>query len=164
MKIRLLGAEFHDIRQYAAEDDGETGRPWNVSDRQLWRYVAAADALLHEYLEKDHHKLFNRHIGMRRALYARAVEGGDWKAALSIAKDEAELYGMYPPKRIAPTSPDGTRPYDGGLATLVSELQAAVERLRQEAGDPPFGDAAPGPAGEVAGGPESHPDPSTHSA
>jgi len=133
MKIRLLGAEFWEIRQYAAENDPDTARPWNVSDRQLWRYVAASDRLLAKCLERDKDKLLNRHIAQRRAIYARAMEAGDWRGALAVAKDEAELLKLYGPKRIAPVTPDGEKPYDGGgFAAILPELQGAVERLRQE--------------------------------
>ena len=141
MRIRLAGAEFHEIRQYAAENDAETGRPWNVSERQLWRYVSAADDLLDKYLERDKGKIFNRHIGQRRALFARAMEAGDLRTALAVAKDEAELYGIYAPKKIAPTDPEGNRSY--GLAEIVPELQIAVDRLRQEAGGTYSGNGDP---------------------
>src|SRR5262245_23170856 len=36
MQLILAGAEYHDVRQYAAEHD------WGVSERQTRRYVAAA--------------------------------------------------------------------------------------------------------------------------
>jgi hypothetical protein len=137
MKIRLLGGEFHDIRQYAAENEPETGRPWKLSDRQLWRYVQASDLLLEKYLEHDRGKLFNRHIGQRRALFARAVEAADWRTALAVAKDEADLYGLYAPHKIAPTNPDGTEPYSTGIDSLFFELRSAVERHRRGAGEPP---------------------------
>jgi len=153
MVIRLAGAEFPDIRQYAAETDIETGRPWNVSDRQLWRYIEAADALLDEYLEKDRNKLFNRQIGQRRMLFARAIKAGDWRTALAIAKDESELFGLYPPKRIAPVNPDGDGPYDGGLGAILPELRTAVERLRQEAGRPAPGNGPCRSLGNTQNGP-----------
>lgn len=91
LTIRLMGAEFAEIRQCAAK------LSWNVSDRQLWRYIAAADKLLAERLDHDREKLFNIHIAKRRALYTRALETGDLRAALAVLKDESELYGLYPP-------------------------------------------------------------------
>lgn len=121
MKLRLLGAEFHDLRQFASEDDPETGRPWNVSERTLWRYLADADKLLDHYLEKDKQKLLNRHIGMRRSLYARAVERGDERTALLIAKDEAELLGLYPDRANG----------QGSRNVSVNVFQAIGERDQQ---------------------------------
>jgi hypothetical protein len=123
MKLRLLGAEFHDLRAFANEEDAETGRPWNVSDRQLWRYCHQADALLEKNLEKDKGKLFARHIGQRRALYARAMESGDWKAALAILKDEAELLGLYP---IKPANGKD----QGNVINIFQRIEQHAERLR----------------------------------
>lgn len=138
MKLRLLGAEFHDVRQYAAEEDADTGRPWNVSERQLWRYIAASDKLLDKYLEKDKAKLFNRHVAQRRALFARAMEAGDWRAALAVVRDEAEMLGLYSPMKIAPTTPDGAKPYQPldikrrlaeATAEELEELAAIQQRI-----------------------------------
>jgi hypothetical protein len=100
LKIRLMGAQFHDIREYAAETDAETGRPWNVSDSQLRRYIDRSDALLEKYAEKDREKIINRHLAQRKAMFARAMEGGDIRTALAVAKDEAELLALYPQTQI----------------------------------------------------------------
>jgi len=95
LKIRLLGGDFDDIRQYAAGDATEARAPWDVSERQLWRYIAASDKLLEQRDECDRKRLLRRHLAQRRTLYARAVEAGDWRAALSVLKDEADLQGLY---------------------------------------------------------------------
>jgi hypothetical protein len=127
LQIVLLGGELHDLREHARENN------WNLSDGQLYRYQQRAYELCKKRAERDREKLFARHLLQRRALYARAMESADWRTALSIAKDEAELYGLYAPKKIAPTDPDGTESYDSGLAKILPELRAAVDRLRQEA-------------------------------
>ena len=93
LTIRLLGAEFTDIRQHAS------GQGWDVSDRQLWRYVAQGDKLLAQTLEKDREKLFNRHVAQRRALYARAMSVSDFRTALAALKDEGHLLGLYPARK-----------------------------------------------------------------
>src|SRR5438067_13211696 len=72
--IRLSGAGFHDIREYARE------KGWGVSDSQLYRYMRKADDQLADSLEKDRPRLFSLHVGRRRALYARCVDSGDWRA------------------------------------------------------------------------------------
>src|SRR4051812_17276131 len=94
LHCRLNGAEFHDLRAYAAE------KGWDVSDRQLWRYVAESDALMERYFEADRGKLLRRHALQRRALYARAVQDGDYRTALAVARDEAELHGLYPGRKV----------------------------------------------------------------
>ncbi len=101
LAIRLDGAEFHDILQYAAE------KGWGVGERQLWNYVRAADKLLVERLERDRDKLFARHVGQRRALLGRCVTAGDYSTASRILRDEAELLGLYPPKRTELTGQGG---------------------------------------------------------
>jgi hypothetical protein len=110
-EIRIAGGSFSDIRHYASEKDEETSRPWRVSDRQLWRYIAQADALISTRIEQDRTKRFNLAIAQRQALYARAFEAGDWRAALSILKDRDELWGLYP--------------------SSLTDLQAEVERLQK---------------------------------
>lgn len=101
-ELRLGGAELHDIRQHAArakDDDGKPVAPWNVSDRVLCRYIAAADKLFAERFEVDAAHLIGRHLLQRRRLYAHAMEVGDFRTALQILKDEAQLEGLYAPKQ-----------------------------------------------------------------
>jgi hypothetical protein len=112
LRVRIDGAQFHDIRDYANAPE----QNWNVSDSQLRRYIQASDKLLAERLEKDRDKQFARHVAQRQALYARAVNAADFRTALAVAKDEAELQGLYPPKKVAPTSPDGDHEYGVGYS------------------------------------------------
>jgi hypothetical protein len=91
-KLVLLGAEAADLREFALE------KGWNISTAQLRRYHAHALKKFARLVEKDHDRNFARHVLQRRALYARAMEAGDWRSALAIAKDEAELLALYPDK------------------------------------------------------------------
>jgi len=90
LRIRLDGAQMHDIVQYAAE------KQWGVSERQLWNYVQRADALLVERMDKDRDKVIARHLSQRQALYARAVNAADLRTALSVLDSEAKLRGLFP--------------------------------------------------------------------
>jgi hypothetical protein len=45
-------------------------------------------------------KLLRRHLAQRRTLYARAVNNGELRTALAVARDEAELLGLYPARQI----------------------------------------------------------------
>src|SRR5437763_11792166 len=83
MLIRLSGAGFHDVRNYATE------RGWGVSRAQLYRYMRAADDRIKDSLEKDRPRLLDLHVARRRTLYARCQESGDWRAALAVLADEA---------------------------------------------------------------------------
>jgi hypothetical protein len=70
LRIRIDGAEFHDVMQWASE------KGWGVGERQLWNYMHQADDLLKERMEKDRDRLIARHISQRRNLYARALNAG----------------------------------------------------------------------------------------
>lgn len=87
--MRLAGAEYYDIRAHADEQG------WNCSERTIRRYMAAGDRLLKQSLEMNRKKLLRRHIAQRRTLFARATQDGDWRTALAIARDEAELERLY---------------------------------------------------------------------
>jgi hypothetical protein len=47
-------------------------------------------------LERDREKLFNLHVAKRHMLFARAMQVSDYRTALAVQKDLAELQGMYP--------------------------------------------------------------------
>jgi hypothetical protein len=100
LAVRLDGAMFHQIRQYAAE------KGWNVSDRQLYRYIDASDALLEKTLEKNREKLIALHLAKRKNLFARCVNAGQFNVALACVRDEAELQDLYPTKGIKVTGQD----------------------------------------------------------
>jgi hypothetical protein len=133
LRIRLAGAEFWDIRQYAAEEDPDTGRPWNVSARQLWRYIAAADNMLAQQLEKNRTKCLNRHIATRRALLARATQVGDYRTALAVARDEAELLGLYD---LAKGQGESTPPPLANAQDVAAALADVITQLRSGQLDP----------------------------
>jgi hypothetical protein len=141
LEIRLAGAEFADIRKYATENG------WQVSDSQLWRYVRRTDDILAETLERDRQKLLNRHLAQRFALYARAMSVSDYRTALAVLKDQAELQGLYPTTRSGPEGPEARSPVpvppplDGNAVQIIQTVliavqgfpeakQAIVERLR----------------------------------
>ena len=133
LQLRQLGAEFVDIRQHASQSNP----PWNVSDRQLWRYIEASDALLERTLEKDRKKLLNRHISARRALYARAMSTSDHKTALAVLKDEADLLHLYD------VMPDGQAPGDPSPMGTADVVKVLAARLRQiEAAELPASEKA----------------------
>jgi hypothetical protein len=120
LHARLNGAEFHDLQALARE------KKWNISERQLWNYVAAADRTIADHFEDDRDRLFRRHVFQRRALYARALQDGDYRTALAIAKDEAALHGLYAAKKVQLTGKDG-----GPMKVDMTddERDAALDRI-----------------------------------
>jgi hypothetical protein len=107
LRIRLDGAEFWDVREYAREKEQEAGTVWELkdgakplSDGQLWRYIGRADRLIAESSRASRKRLIRRHLAQRRNLYAKSVVAGDYRTALAILRDEAELQGLYPEKAV----------------------------------------------------------------
>jgi hypothetical protein len=127
-KLRLGGAEFHDIREYADAPEQQ----WNVSDTQLRRYISTADKLMRERFDAKADHLLARHILQRRQLYAHAMTAGDFRTALAVLQDEAKLEGLNPPTKIAPTNPEGDKPYECNLSD--AQRAAALGRLYAELG------------------------------
>jgi hypothetical protein len=103
LRIRLDGAEWWDVRQFVTEKQEAGLPPWAipeggkpVSERQLYRYMRAADRMVRESLADTRPKVIRDHIAKRRALYARAVRAGDFRSALSILDSLAKLQGLFP--------------------------------------------------------------------
>ena len=120
--LRLGGAEFADIREYAAAPE----RAWGVSDTQLWRYVRAADALCKDYFDARAGHLLSRHLLQRRQLYAHAMSAGDYRTALAVLRDEADLEGLYPPQKREVSGAGG-----GPLRFSLEEAVAADRELEE---------------------------------
>ena len=89
LRLCLEGKGFSEIRQHADQE----GRC--VTARTLFRYIAQGDQLLADMLAQDRKGLFARHLAQRRMLYGKALDAGNYRAALEIFKDEAELCGLY---------------------------------------------------------------------
>ena len=151
LKLRLGGAEFPDIREYAAAPE----QGWGVSDSQLWRYVKAADALCKEYFDAKADHLLARHLLQRRQLYAHAMGAGDFRTALAVLRDEAELEALYPARRHELTGKDGgALKTDNALVLTDEERAAAVANLLARVGLPrpgPDRNGQPDPAGPPLG-------------
>jgi hypothetical protein len=99
--IRLSGAGFHDLAEYARE------KGWGVQQAQLYEYMQQADARIKESLDKDRANLLDLHVVRRRTLFARCIEGGDWRAALAVLDSEAKLLGIVAPTQHQLTGKDG---------------------------------------------------------
>jgi hypothetical protein len=89
-RLVVAGAEFPDIERFSA------AQGWQVSRRQLRRYVTLAYERLSKAAKRDRRQLLGRHVTQRRALYAHSVKANDIRTALQILRDEAELEGLYP--------------------------------------------------------------------
>jgi hypothetical protein len=118
-QIILDGCELaFDLCAFVREKEQEPGSPWHLADgakplseSQIRRYRVKAEMLIGESCRASRKLLLRRHLARRRNLFAKAVNMGDVRAALACLHDEAELLGLYPPRKIAPTDPTRTRPY-----------------------------------------------------
>jgi hypothetical protein len=103
LRIRLNGAEFWDVREYVREKEQEASSSWALKkgespmcDKQIQRYIRAAEKLIAESARETRPQRLDMHLAKRRNLYAKAVLGGDYRTALAILRDEAELLDLYP--------------------------------------------------------------------
>ena len=95
----LDGSERFEICQYAADE-------WNVSSRQTYRYIKAADLRIQRQARRDDNEMFYRVKRRLQRQYRRAIEREDWALARLLLKDMRELYGFDKPRK-APLDPEG---------------------------------------------------------
>ena len=167
LRIRLDGAEFWDVREYAREKQQQEGSAWHLqpsdkplSDGQLWRYIGMADKLIAESCRASRKKLLRRHLAQRRNLYAKAVSAGDYRAALAAARDEAELLGLYQTSVTFKLTKEHAAFIDHEVARLAVGGASLPPGPAADGRAPPGAAGGPGPdlpqlgdgAGPVAGG------------
>jgi hypothetical protein len=148
LRIRLDGAEWWDVLEYVKEKVAAKDPVWGkrmLSRSQLFDYLRKVKELVAESCKQDRQEQVNEAIAIRRNLLAKAVQQGDVRAALACARDESELRGIYPPRKIAPTTPDGSeswKPWEPALASLSDEELAVVARLAELARQVPSSDSS----------------------
>jgi hypothetical protein len=129
-QLLLAGAEFADIRQYASE------RNWNVSERQIQRYIERAYQRFEQQSHRNRKQLWGRHLMQRRAIYARCMKSGDLRTALHVLKDEASLQGIYPETKISATTTTTInhqfQPYSPPV-TREDRVERALQEIRADA-------------------------------
>jgi hypothetical protein len=140
LRIRLDGAEFWDVREYVREKHRQTGSVWEaktcLSDAQLYRYLAKADLLIAQSCRSSRKRLLRRHLAQRRNLYAKAVNAGDLRTALSVLHDEASLLHLYEvfappiPKDAATPTPNVQDVLARQLAQVDAADLPAAEKAR----------------------------------
>jgi hypothetical protein len=115
-----------DLRRYAAEKEDAKEEPWTipdggrpVSERTLWRYIQQTDKMIAETCRESRKRLFRRHMASRRALYAKALNQGDVRAALACLDSEAKLAGLF----------------DAELTQIIDQLQKEIAEIKQHYGN-----------------------------
>ena len=126
-RLKLDGAQFHDIFQYASENQ------WDLTERQVREYMRRADEMLRERRTRSRATLKAEHLAMRRALFARTVNAADYRTALAILDSEAKITGLFDDQK--------------ELKKLAAEIAARLAQLEggsggartTESGSPPDG-------------------------
>jgi hypothetical protein len=143
--IILDGATSWDARAFVREKEKEAGSLWELpegakplSDSQIRRYMARADKMIAESCRASRKKLLRRHLAQRRNMYAKAISQGDIRTALAVARDEAELQGLYKPIRHEHTGKDG-KPIESICKTIffIPENGRDHGPTEPTPGDPP---------------------------
>jgi hypothetical protein len=145
LRIRLDGAQFHDIVQYGSEQG------WNVGERQIRKYIARADDLLVERQEKSRKRLLARHVAQREALFARALNAADYRTALAVADSTAKLQGLFTDAR----DQKELAKLAASQAERLRDLEKRLDDARRAAEAVPQAGPAPGPAGGCPADPGS---------
>ncbi len=144
VRIILDGALWPlDLCEYVREQEADEGSPWHVAEggkplsySQIRRYAVRAEKVIAESCRASRKRLLRRHLAQRRNLFAKATAAGDYRTALAAVRDEAELLGLYAPKKMEVTGKGGS-----ALRFSVEDAVQAVKELEEaERG----GDVQPG--------------------
>lgn len=111
LKWRLDGLQLSDLIDQAEP-------PWNVSERQLARYIKAADESIARRRDKRRARIVALHMARREAWYAKCVNTSDFGTAARILADLAKLQDLYA---------DGREVRD--LLRLVADSNAKIKEL-----------------------------------
>lgn len=134
LRIRLDGAQYHDVVQYAAVQTP----PWDLKERQIREYIRRADNLLVERQDRNRRRVVARQLAQRQALFARAVNAADYRTALAIIDSEAKLRGLYPEKDLKElvklAAAQGQRIEELERRNASGETQDAIPEQRSPAG------------------------------
>jgi hypothetical protein len=77
-------------------------------------------------LETNRERLFARHIGQRRALFARAMSTSDYRTAAAVLKDEAAMFDVYGHKS-KPGPTNGPAPTAADVVAILSRQLATID-------------------------------------
>ena len=141
LRIRLDGAQFHDVVQYAAEKE------WGLKERQVRTYIQRADKLLVERQDKNRRRLVARHVAQRESLFARAVNAADLRTALAVADSLAKMQGLF----VAPSDVKELARLAATQGARLVELEKRLEDARRN----PEGSVPPSPADGPSPGPDA---------
>ncbi len=126
-RILLDGAVGIDVEDFIAEKEKESESLWFIPEgqqgigySQRMRMIQRAETLIGEMCQGDDKiKALQRHLAMRRRLYAAAVAQGDVKAALACADSEAKLLKLFPREEAKPAPANDGRMILNVVETMI---------------------------------------------
>jgi hypothetical protein len=95
LELMTYGMKPQAIWQYASEKTD-----WNVSIRQIHRYILVATEQLKKSAQVDRETEIGVALERLDALYQRNLGIQDFKAALSVLKERVDLLGLAAPKHV----------------------------------------------------------------
>lgn len=109
---------------------------WGISTKQAARYLSTARFRIQRLVDAKRQDLLGealaRHDELRRAGFADK----NYDLVLNADKEDANLLGLYPPKKVAPTNPAGDQEY-GALSDeeRMKRLLAVLKEAGVEIGE-----------------------------
>jgi len=153
MSPRRLEAIERENAAYKLRRDGLTfeviGQKLGCDTSYAWRLVKRA--FIRNQKTTSDEVAYNQALDLDRCDVAivglmPGVESGkprSVEAMLGVLKRRADLLGLDKPQKVAPTTPDGSEPYDGLSDTaLVGALNRLAQAARARAGEAVGGDSA----------------------
>jgi hypothetical protein len=134
LRLRLDGAELWTICEYVREKVEAKDPVWGIaqlSNSQIYRYLEKVDEQIAESCKGARNKHFRRHLAQRRSLYARAVNAADYRAALAILRDEAELLCLYGGAESFVDENAREAPMPAAISGTADVVKALAGRLQQ---------------------------------
>jgi hypothetical protein len=121
--LLLSGMGRLKIWQYVAKNDAEAKKTlkakgetkwiiWNVSQRTVDRYIAAATESIKTTSKTDRDTEIGKALGRLDWLYNHDLMIQDYKAALAVIRERSLLLGLNAPTKIAPTDPSGNNSWE----------------------------------------------------
>jgi hypothetical protein len=134
-----------DVVDFIREREADQGSPFHVGEgreplsySQCRKIIKRAEKLIGETVKDDRKKLLDLHLAKRRNLYAKAVAIADYRCALSILQDEAQLCGLYPAKRTEHTGVNGQAlPSLSAMVFAIIQAESKNDEQRIDSGDAP---------------------------
>ena len=127
-KLLVMRVARHDILQFCANKTD-----WELKERAVDYLIAAATKRFHTEAKYRREIELGRSIATTADILSRTLRVQDYKTALAAQKELNELLGLYAPKRVALTDPDGTTPsYVALLPEPIKDHAAWSERCKQE--------------------------------